>query len=110
MTSDTLQLMVDKIIDLFDFERVHKVMEFVDWKYIEPNGSLQVPSIERLKAAARRCLLASYRCYKKFGDIDGTACSGGFHATYLPGNQESGAELILRFVLQEEDIYEDDLK
>ena len=42
-------------LDEFDFDRVHKVMTFLDWKY---SDSTEVPSVEYLRKNARKYLMA----------------------------------------------------
>lgn len=44
------QKMVDEVMDWFDWERVHKVMEFLDWKW---GLAGEVPSIQELRSKAR---------------------------------------------------------
>ena len=41
-------------LDEFDFDRVHKVMTFLDWKY---SDSTEVPSVEYLRKNARKYLM-----------------------------------------------------
>ena len=45
---------IDEIMDYFDFERVHKVMEFLKWKWA-PIGDL-VPEVYQIRQSARRLL------------------------------------------------------
>ena len=42
-------------LEEFDFDRVHKVMTFLDWKY---SDSTEVPSVEYLRKNARKYLMA----------------------------------------------------
>lgn len=57
MTLDE-QKMIDECMDYFNFEKVHKVMEFLDWKWGNVNitGKAEVPSIPELRQSARRYL------------------------------------------------------
>lgn len=85
----TNKQMVDEIIKNFDFEKVHRVMVFLDWRWGgytgDPNDRGKVPTMDELKKAARdRCEEAL-----KFG----TSVTGGFHASYEYG------ELSLKFAL-----------
>jgi len=41
-------------LDEFDFDRVHKVMTVLDWKY---SDSTEVPSVEYLRKNARKYLI-----------------------------------------------------
>lgn len=64
--------MIDEILDEFDFEKVHKVMVVLDWKWHNTDG---VPSIGDLRRMARSLLqhVVSSR------EIN-TAASGGLTA------------------------------
>jgi len=42
---------IDEILANFDFEKVHRVMVFLDWRWIGTDG-WKVPSVKRLQAAA----------------------------------------------------------
>lgn len=42
---------IDMILDEFDFEKAHKVMEFLDWKWGD-----EVPTIGGMRRIARRLL------------------------------------------------------
>ena len=45
--------MIDEILDEFDFEKVHRVMQALNWKW---HGSPDVPSIADLRRTARSLL------------------------------------------------------
>ena len=60
------------IIDNFNFDKVHKVMEFLTWSWL---GDIEAPTIEELKMCAIRLL-------NDVCDDDVETCStGGFKAT-----------------------------
>jgi hypothetical protein len=46
---------IDNIIENFDFDKVHRVMVFMDWKWAF-SVVVRVPSIDELKDEARRLL------------------------------------------------------
>jgi hypothetical protein len=78
--------LIDDIIDEFNFEKVHKTMTALDWKWAIPvtgdDGSLilQVPNLARLKEFAR---------YRLIGSIKTGLCfSGGLKAEYFPAKTE----------------------
>jgi hypothetical protein len=85
---------IDHILDNFDFEKVHKAMEALDWKwgYIMDTGTLQVPEVADLKKAARRMLREAVLC----PEPDCTVATGGFYVQKLDGE-----ELKLAFQLEE---------
>jgi len=81
-----LMPLVDRVLEVFDFGRVHKAMVALDWKY----GEDVPPSIEKLKTLARGLLLTS-------AEDDGESCihtSGGFQAW------RSGEKLYLSFQIE----------
>ena len=64
---------VDDVMARFDFEKAHKLMVFLDWKWTDCGG---VPSIEDLKANARDRLNSAMS-----GEGEHGGCwSGGFKA------------------------------
>jgi hypothetical protein len=82
--------LIDDIIDEFDFEKVHKAMTALNWKWAIPgtndNGSLklQVPNLNRLKEFARYQLIGSIKT--------GFYSSGGLKSEYFPAIQEETTE------------------
>ena len=77
---------VEEVLETFDFERVHRVMESLAWTWANLD---RVPSREELTAEARRLL----------EELDGKAGvhgSGGLRASY----KEDGT-LSLKFILCE---------
>ena len=71
--------LVDRVLEVFDFNRVHRAMIALDWKYI---NDPQSPDIEVLKSTARRLLIAA-------AEEDAEHCehaSGGFRAWRFQDN------------------------
>jgi hypothetical protein len=99
--TETILRLVDEIIDSFDFRKVHYVMQYVDWKYAKPDGTVSLPEISDLKRVARSCLRNAYRYSLKYGDDASVVGSGGFEAQYFPANEKEGPMFRLRFVLSE---------
>lgn len=53
---------IDQILDCFDFEKVKKVMDFLNWEWFSSNG---VPEIYELRKHARRLMnIAVAECIK----------------------------------------------
>jgi hypothetical protein len=73
----TVHDLVQKVLAGFDFERIHKIMVAVDWKWSLGSGpdSCRVPDLEDLRSQAERLLCAAVR------DAD-TISSGGFKAAF----------------------------
>ncbi len=87
---------VEDILDEFDFNKVQKVMEALDWKYHDSVDKF--PSIGELRKMARSLLNCTY-------DADDspdyfTSC-GGFHAERRMYPGDSTKYLNLKFVVTE---------
>ena len=85
---------LDNIMDNFDFDQVHKVMVFLDWKWANGKGSLEVPEKYELKGTARRLL-------KMAVEEKTTVSTGGFLAEYREG--EGDGWMDLKFVVSDWD-------
>jgi hypothetical protein len=102
LTEEQQDALMDECIDNFDFEKVHKVMVMLQWKWVEKDGStLSIPDIPRMKAAARRSLRAAYRYWKTHEGNHAVVGSGGFEACYATPEGDNGHAFYLRFVLAE---------
>ena len=96
-------LLINDVIEEFEFEKVHIAMTALDWKWIAPNSaitnqSMAVPTIARLKQSATQVLISSIE--------SGFAGSGGFVARY--SNSEEPESFTLSFVVAEYDTWNDD--
>ena len=85
---------IDYIIDSFGFAKVAIIMQTLDWRW-GPAGSLEVPTISRLKTTARFLLRESVK--------HGRVASGGIEASYYEPEEEEGEIFELRFVAEQED-------
>lgn len=79
---------IQEILDGFDFERVHKVMTFLNWQWI----AYGVPSIERMKLVAKDLL-------ERLDDTHPYRARGGFIA------EARGSEIRLHFEIQYYEVY-----
>ena len=91
----------DEIIDGFDFDRVKKVMDFLDWHWAGCDG---VPDVSGLRKEARRQLVEAAAGYDEHeNELNGETwdvSSGGFHA--MASRHEDGKLcLTLEFVVAE---------
>ena len=50
---------IDVILHCFDFEKVHKTMTLLNWKWSNLNGNVGVPSIQEIKQEAERLLISA---------------------------------------------------
>jgi hypothetical protein len=79
---------IEEILDWFDFEKVHKVMESLDWKWF---SIASVPQIPHLRQKARSLLQ-----HVANEEPDCTTATGGFVARH-----DKYGRLSLSFVVAE---------
>lgn len=103
---DPVNKYIDDIMDEFNFAKVLKTMEVLDWKWAASNG---VPTMDELREQAERLLrdaaearLGDYKSsYWELGVICGT---GGFQATAFCDEAKTRITgLDLKFVVSEWD-------
>ena len=71
----TEEQIIDDILDEFDFDKVHKVMEFLDWGWTDGYRPLEVPTVGQLRIRARTLMK------DLIGKEDGGTATGGFWVT-----------------------------
>jgi hypothetical protein len=86
---------IDGIMDYFNFEKVLKVMELLDWKWVATEEG--IPTVPELRQEARRLLKMSF---KEKTDVS----TGGFHVRYE--SDADGSEFI-QLIFAVEEWYED---
>lgn len=87
-TDQYLQIM--DILDEFDFNKVHKVMTFLKWEWIDQG----VPEIEDLRKSARRLL------FKLLDDPNITRlATGGFQVRRVKYGDYDNETISLEFIL-----------
>ena len=97
---------IEDILDCFDFERVKKVMDFLEWKWASLND---VPEIWDLRKCARNLLtiVCEGVMSKAKNNPDETAeyytATGGFHAEATIYPDESKVYLKIFFVISDWD-------
>lgn len=80
---------IDDVIERFDFIKVHRAMNFLNWKWMHADeAGLRVPAKERIIEMAR------YLLYQAAGHDSGVCQSGGFRAT-----RNSDNTFTLEFIL-----------
>ena len=90
------QELIDEIMDEFDFRRVHKTMEFLNWHWGGrgvPAGELRVPSLAELRKEARRMLKDC--CLEGHYSTE----SGGLRAEYFAETVDEVEWMRLSFIL-----------
>lgn len=67
---------IDEIMDNFDFEKVAKVMEGLNWGWVNSETDLKIPDVSELRKQARRLLTTALK-------ENTSIATGGFKVTYL---------------------------
>lgn len=97
---DERELLIDDIINRFNFEKVYVAMTALDWQWITTTGEGHaIPSITRLKGMARHLLREAIKCH--------VAGSGGFVAKYQPKVDHESESFTLEFILCSCESYDD---
>ncbi len=96
---------IEYVIDKFNFERVHVVMQTLEWRWVNlPDyKTLSVPNIIRLKTSARDLMSRAYSELMKQTDQNEYICgSGGLEAVCWADTENIGEfGFTLKFVLTE---------
>lgn len=74
---------IEDILDNFDFERVHKVMVALDWRWVDLYvDKTEIPDMHRLRKTARGLLKQAYKISVRDSHLEDTmvVASGGFVA------------------------------
>lgn len=82
---------IGKVMDYFDFGRVHKVMVALDWKWISIDDGIRVPDEFEIRTEARRLLTQAVK--EKM-----SIATGGFYAMYR--NDDDVEWVDLKFVVE----------
>lgn len=75
-----LYIQADKILENFDFEKVHTHMKYTKWSWYGGDGEDGVPSIEQLKHTANYLLMGVITN----GETVGMMATGGLQALKFP--------------------------
>ena len=92
------ELIIDNILDEFDFDKVHRVMEFLNWGWTDGSHPLEIPTTGQLRKRARTLMKGL------IGEEDGGTASGGFWITKKTFDGEPFYRL--QFVVSSWDNYE----
>ena len=94
-----IEKMVAAVMEGFDFDRVHRIMVNLDWKWDIGDGEMTIPSTYRIMKKAERLLVSAANHYGE----DNYSCGIGGFMAHL-----DGTTLTLQFVLTETTSYADD--
>lgn len=95
-----IENMVAAVMEDFDFDRVHRIMVNLDWKWDIGDGEMTIPSIYRIMKKAEGLLTSAASHY---GENENYSCGSGGFMAHL-----DGTTLTLQFVLTETTSYADD--
>lgn len=105
LTEENIELKIDNIINNFDFEKVNRVMQFLDWKWALVNwkwapAEYRVPTIKELKNHAFNILKEATSQALKNGEWS-VAC-GGFKANAWKKDNKINCSLVFQLETYEE--------
>jgi hypothetical protein len=93
---------IKDILKNFDFERVHSIMKMLDWKWAMVKHDDGIPSVDELKAEAKRLLIAAATEKTQIA-------TGGFRAVYeADGACDDDPYIGLEFIAAECEGFVDD--
>jgi hypothetical protein len=99
---ETLDDLIEPVIDSFDFEKVYEMMKAVNWQWVGTAGeTFACPSIDRMKEVSKN-LLVSVVKNKRYTSMG----TGGFLVEKIINEQDSlDNGLILRFIADSSELY-----
>jgi hypothetical protein len=98
--------MINEVLAQFDFDKVHKVMTYLNWKWFD---KASVPLISDLKESAEQRLDSAIEQAldpknKEHHDIGWISYSGGFKATAWRTKKNKLARIQLEFIVDDWDV------
>ena len=104
LISDNIRNEVEDILDEFDFYKVKKVMDFLEWKWYGTDG---VPTIGDLRKRARQLILTGIRELLENDNINEVSTgSGGIYAKVSDDKDHPKVYIELKFVISEWNNYD----
>lgn len=49
----TNQEIIDEVMDNMDFDKIHRVMEYLNWQWADGEGGFEVPDVPRIRKFCR---------------------------------------------------------
>lgn len=87
------QYLIDEIMEQFDFNKVHEVMTFLDWKWVTKRGHV-IPTLDEIRAEANRLLGQAVM-------EQTTIATGGFKAQFVDSPDGEEPFLGLEFIVED---------
>lgn len=92
--------LIEPVLDTFDFEKVRKAMELLDWTWLDSRHKWSVPTVEQLRNKARNLLICVIKA-----DSDLVCSTGGLEAEKIVDENPMDCGLTLKFILQSSEHY-----
>lgn len=83
ITGQDIDQQVNEILCTFDFEKVHKVMKFLNWKWASSRTEDQIPSLGELVLKAQELIYSSLAEISTQSTEDYFVMTGGFKVTII---------------------------
>lgn len=100
----TLYDLIDPVLTAFDFAKVQRVMQAIDWKWALIRDGLSVPAVDDLKKRARSLFEGAIRQAQRSGEYPYVMATGGLYVRVW----EDAIEL--DFVLEQSSLEMQDLE
>ena len=89
---------IDNVMDWFNFERVHDVMTFLEWKWYNSSTDTGVPSVPELRQFAREQIWATVNSMQRKNKTESEIMCGGFQTRSWI--EEGEIYISIQFVLE----------
>lgn len=76
----SIEQTAEKVIEHFDFQKVHKVMKFLNWQWVSANTGDRIPTLGGLMNHARKLLIEVGTKVSSSSDNHYFSSTGGFKA------------------------------
>lgn len=91
---------IEDTIETFDFDKVHKVMVYLDWKWmVNSTGAMQIPTVEQMKRCVGELANYAHNSLLKDNRESSYAATGGFKVT--ASKVENDIDYVIEFILEE---------
>lgn len=99
---ESLKEMRDNIMQEFDFEKIHRVMEALEWGWaVSGDFTTRVPETSEIRREAKRLMDEVIKQYAETGETWCGVATGGFDVELMVNKDDGLPDLTLRFVVEE---------
>lgn len=96
---------IEEILENFNFEKVKKVMDFLEWTWITSKTETQIPNTYELMRNAERLLKDAYQDSLK-NKRESNRATGGFRASSFWDEEREEVDLFLSFEIGSWDTFQ----